>query len=60
VRDALVERADELCDPIRETIPVSLAGVIALLEWNEIMVEPDIRDKCVAALRAIMEREARP
>jgi hypothetical protein len=45
--------AGEVLDRINASIPVTAAGAIALLEWAEHMVCPEVRDNVVAYLRTL-------
>jgi hypothetical protein len=52
----LENESGELADQLREAVPTTIAGVVALLEWNECMVEPEVRDNVVVGLREIARR----
>jgi hypothetical protein len=45
--------AGEVLKRITASIPVTVAGAIALLEWTEHMAMPEVRDNIVAGLRTL-------
>jgi hypothetical protein len=50
------DASGELCDRIMEYQPATIAGAIALLNWSDQGVDPEIRDNVVAGLREIVMR----
>jgi hypothetical protein len=53
----LEDAAGAINAQLKKLKPTTIAGAIALLEWTEHMVAPEVRDNVVAGLREIAARE---